>query len=102
MEVPKIRVGPGLSQTSSNTEQTSYVVVIQGRTGARKAKVFIHTDLDQAAATMLHEALNGYSTVFSAAYFPRQQGTLSKLSVGPQNAVFRKVARGQALPTAAI
>lgn len=97
MEVPKMRIGPGLSRASNSAEQLRYVLVVEGRTGSRKVKVLIESGLDQVAATMLHEALNGYSTVFSAAYRPQPSGSKSVPLVGPRDALFRKVAASQAM-----
>lgn len=69
LNIPQIRVGPGLAQNpnASVNDSTRYILVIEGRSGASKAKVFIENSTDAAAATMMHEALNGYSTVFCAA-----------------------------------
>jgi hypothetical protein len=68
LEIPQIRVSPGLSPKLPSGDQTRYVLVIQGRSGAKKVKVMVGNTVEQAAATMMHEALNGYSTVFSASY----------------------------------
>jgi hypothetical protein len=68
LEIPQIRVSPGLSPKLPSGDQTRYVLVIQGLSGANKVKVMVGNTVEQAAATMMHEALNGYSTVFSASY----------------------------------
>lgn len=68
LHVPQVRTGPGLSQNLTPSDQTRYILVIQGRSGASKAKVLEETSLPMAASAIMHEALNGYSTVFSAAY----------------------------------
>jgi hypothetical protein len=45
----------------------AYILVIQGQTGDSKCKLVVETSLDGATSAMMYEALNGYSTVFSAA-----------------------------------
>jgi hypothetical protein len=92
-----MRIGPGISQTSNSAEQLRYVVVVEGGTESRKVKVLIESGLDQVAATMLLEALNGYSTVFSAAYRPQPRDSTSVRFVGPHDAVFQKVTASQAV-----
>ena len=44
-----------------------FVLVIQGQTGDAKAKVILETSREKAAVAIMSEAMNGYSTVFSAA-----------------------------------
>lgn len=68
LNVPQVRTGPGLSQNLTPSDQTRYILVIQGRSGASKAKVLEEMSLPMAASAIMHEALNGYSTAFSAAY----------------------------------
>jgi hypothetical protein len=68
LEFPQVRIGPGLLQNPLASDQTRYILVIQGRSGANRVKVMVTNTVEQAAAVMLHEALNGYSTVFSASY----------------------------------
>lgn len=68
LNVPQVRTGPGLSQNLTPSDQTRYILVIQGRSGAGKAKVLKEMSLPMAASAIMHEALNGYSTAFSAAY----------------------------------
>jgi len=41
LEIPQIRVSPGLSQKLRPGDQTRYVLVIQGRSGAKKVKVMV-------------------------------------------------------------
>jgi hypothetical protein len=66
--IPQIRLGPGLSKDLPESRERRYVLVIQGRTGAHKVKVMVADSREQAATIMMHEALNGYSTVFSTSY----------------------------------
>lgn len=61
-----------------------YVLVIQGRSGASKAKVLVEGSVEGAAATMMFEAINGFSTVFCAAF----EGDLRYVSA---SAAFRAV-----------
>lgn len=100
MDVPLIRVSPGLSKSTVSDERIRYVVLIQGKSGMSKIKVMIANTLEQAATTMLHEALNGYSTVFSAAYFGRPANLFLSHSVGPANASFQKSTTLRDLATA--
>ena len=59
LEIPQTRVSPGLSQKLRPDDQTRCVLVIQGRSGANKVKVMVGNTVEQAAAIMMHEALNG-------------------------------------------
>ena len=60
-------VGPGLARMAAVQQQSlSFVLVIQRVSGPDKLKVVVEDSTDKAAATMLHEALHRYSTVFSA------------------------------------
>lgn len=44
-----------------------YVIVVQGQTGNIKCKLVVGSTLGAACSAMLYDALNGYSTVFTAA-----------------------------------
>lgn len=101
LDVPQIRVSPGLSQTSSDG-RIRYALIFQGISGANKAKLMIADTLDQAAVIMLHEALNGFSTVFSAAYLPQPTNPYSVRSVGPTDASFTKASALSDLTTTAL
>jgi hypothetical protein len=68
LDIPQVRVGPGISQKLPSGDQTRYILVIQGRSGANKVKLMVGNTVEQAATTVMHEALNEYSTVFSASY----------------------------------
>jgi hypothetical protein len=68
LDIPQVRVGPGLSKALMPSDETRYVVIIQGRSGANRVKVMVTDTREQAAITMMHEALNGYSTAFSMSY----------------------------------
>jgi hypothetical protein len=68
LKIPQSRVSPGLSQKLPPGDQMRCVLVIQGRSGANKVKVMVGNTVEQAAAIMIHEALNGYSRLFSASY----------------------------------
>lgn len=91
MDMPKIRVGPGLVRPTSHQQERppSYVLIIQGTAGL---KVIVENNWNKAAITMMHEALNGFSTVFSAAFIPNSTSRLFVRSIGPQNATYEKVA----------
>ena len=92
MPVPRIVVGPGLAQTTEVHQQPlSFVLAIQGVSGLDKLKVVLEDSIDKAAATMLHEALNGYSTVFSAAFSPSFTAPLFTPAIEPLNANYEKV-----------
>jgi hypothetical protein len=68
LDVPQVRIGPGLSKGLSWDGNRRCILVIQGRTGVHKVKLMVANSREQAATIMMHEALNGYSTVFSASY----------------------------------
>nr|POE54178.1 hypothetical protein CFP56_63481 [Quercus suber] len=87
IRVPQIRVGPGLADKEEQ-HQRKYILVIQGNSGNSRAKVVIEDSLEKAATTMLHAALNGYSTVFSAAFHGSSPSTIYNGHIGGK---FRKV-----------
>ncbi|KAJ9634080.1 hypothetical protein H2201_009056 [Coniosporium apollinis] len=47
--------------------ELAYILVIQGQTGDTRCKLVVETSLERASSAIMHEALNGYSTVFTAA-----------------------------------
>ena len=61
--------------------------------GRDKLKIIVEDSLDKAAVVMLHEALNGFSTVFSAAFPPRFTGTFFHPSIGAINSRAIKVVK---------
>jgi hypothetical protein len=68
LDIPQVRVGPGLSKALMPSDETRYIVIIQGRSGANRVKVMVTDTREKAAITMMHEALNGYSSAFSMSY----------------------------------
>lgn len=70
LRVPEIRVGPGLasSMAADAGGSTRFVLVVEGKSGASRVKVVVESSVEAAAAVMMREALNGYSTAFCAAY----------------------------------
>lgn len=84
-------MGPGLAQSRSSTpsDGAKYVLVIQERSGAVKAKVLVEGSVEGAAVTMMFEALKGVLTVFGAAF----EGDLRDVSA---SAAFRAV--GELVP----
>jgi len=54
-----------------------YILIIQGRSGDMLSKIVIEPTFDRAAAHALHEALNGYSTVFTAVILRVNVGKLN-------------------------
>lgn len=70
-KVPKIVVSRAFQHKGSDfakfSPSISFIYIVQGLCDASKAKVVLAWDVETAAAGMIHEALNGYSTVFSAA-----------------------------------
>jgi len=57
-------------------EKLVYILITQGRSGDSLSKVVIEPTLDRSAAHAMHEALNGYSTVFMAAMLKVNVGKL--------------------------
>lgn len=96
MKTPLIRVSPRLAQTNYESEQ-EYILVIKGLSGTSKAKVLIEQSVDDAATVMLHAALNGFSTVFSAAILRRPQNTVFAPTIGPSNAQVKRMKKGVTL-----
>jgi hypothetical protein len=47
--------------------ELAYVLVIQVRAGDAVCKVIVETSLERVSGYMLHEAVNGYSIIFSVA-----------------------------------
>ncbi len=52
-------------------EEYTYILVIEGKNGSREAKVMVRGTRQDIADVMMHEALNGYSTVFSGVILRR-------------------------------
>ena len=71
LAVPKIVVSKAFDKSDGSFalwhDQMSFIYVVQGVNGSRKAKVMLATDIDTAAVGMVHAAASGHSVVFSAA-----------------------------------
>ncbi|KAJ4329658.1 hypothetical protein N0V87_010677 [Didymella glomerata] len=97
MAIPKINISSGMqrlgkerslytgipqvhdrSSVDDGLQETEllYVLIVQGQTGDTTCKLVIETSLGKACSAMMYEALNGYSTVFTAAIL---RGSLEKL-----------------------
>jgi hypothetical protein len=68
-EEPPEEVGP-------EQKELVYILITQGRSGDVLSKIVIEPTLDRVAAHAMHEALNGYSTVFTAAMLKANVGKL--------------------------
>jgi hypothetical protein len=68
-EQPHEDVGP-------KEEELVYILITQGRSGDVLGKIVIEPNLERAAASVMHEALNGYSTVLMAAMLKANVGKL--------------------------
>lgn len=82
LSVPKVIVSSGMrmpgverdrysgvrkvDEENPQQEELVYILITQGRLGDVVSKIVIEPTLDRAAAHAMHEALNGYSTVFTA------------------------------------
>jgi|SRR5690242_10387378 len=53
-----------------------YILIVQGQTGETTCKLVIEMSLENACSTMMSEALNGYSTVFTGAMLKANLGNL--------------------------
>lgn len=71
-----------------------YILITQGSSGDVLSKVVIEPTLERAAAHAMHEALNGYSTVFTAAMLKANVGKLKDASYS-----FKAVQGSRALKT---
>ena len=89
--IPKVMVSFGMqSPGAENTveeehvgpkpDELAYVLIIQGRSGDVLGKPVIEPTVHCAAARVMHEVLNGYSTVFMAAILATNAGKLSDCS----------------------
>lgn len=54
----------------------TYILIIEGKSASREAKIVAKSTLQGIADTMMHEALNGYSVVLSAAILRRNYNKL--------------------------
>jgi len=99
MQVPIIRISPGM-QRSEPQDDRFYVLILEGKSGNDRVKVILEDSVDKAAVAMMHAALNGHSTVFSAAVLRCREnngrGPLPTLgvpisSLGPSDWRFAKV-----------
>ncbi|KAL8838914.1 MAG: hypothetical protein Q9170_001951 [Blastenia crenularia] len=58
----------GKSETSQQpTEPLHYLLIVQGKNASERSKVVVERSLHEVATSMLHEAMNGYSVVFTGA-----------------------------------
>ena len=81
---PQVNVSAALQEIDSSREMDSgpkaeelaYVLIIQGKTGATRAKLLIESDLDRAQAAIMYEAINGYTVAFSAAILKKNVSRL--------------------------
>lgn len=73
--IPQVHDRPSLNDGLQETELL-YVLIVQGQTGDTTCKLVIETSLEKACSAMMYEALNGYSTVFTAAIL---RGSLENL-----------------------
>lgn len=92
MRVPLVRVTPGLDSRISNVKDVRFVLVVQGATGPRRVKVIVEASIERASVTMMAEALNGYSTVFTAAFRSTGKSAALAAPTGPEHTRFEKVA----------
>jgi hypothetical protein len=67
-------LNPGISQVHTQSSldngpretELLYILIVQGQTGDTMCKLVIETSLERACSAIMYEALNGYSTVFTA------------------------------------
>ncbi|PVH71390.1 hypothetical protein DL98DRAFT_596984 [Cadophora sp. DSE1049] len=79
--IPKIHISQGMNDFQRSrrylpqeTEQDNlkqpdlaYILVVQGSSGMFRSKLVLRTNLQMAGAEMFHEAVNGFSVVFTGA-----------------------------------
>ena len=68
---PQVMVTPALGIKKRHDEKKldlCYLAVIQGKQGASRSKCIVRSNPRSLAASILHEAINGYSTVFTGCF----------------------------------
>ncbi|KAL8919741.1 MAG: hypothetical protein Q9208_006607 [Pyrenodesmia sp. 3 TL-2023] len=71
--IPKISISWVLNPTSTSTQSPQleypldFILVIQGNNALERSKVIVARSAEHAATSMLHEAMNGFSVVFTGA-----------------------------------
>lgn len=75
--IPKIHISKGLraqqpllttrdgKQEKADPPKLAYIMVVQGRSGAIRARLIVRSNLKLAGVEMFHMAANGFSVVFS-------------------------------------
>ena len=87
-QIPKVSLSPALrsgklsDRRLSEEKDYSFVYIVQGQNAAERSKAVVCSTLEATGFGMLHEALNGFSIVFSAVFltseipFKGTEGTL--------------------------
>ncbi|KAI4280405.1 MAG: hypothetical protein L6R38_004500 [Xanthoria sp. 2 TBL-2021] len=71
-------------------EPLDFLLVIQGKNANERSKIVVEHTLEDAATSMLHEAINGFSVVFTGALL-RSDSTKLFLQSKQRNYSFKKV-----------
>jgi hypothetical protein len=89
---PALAGNPYSNERDDQVSQIDFVLIIEGLSGATQQKLVVAHARHDASATIFHEAINGYSVVFSGAV-PKTvtRSVFIHGGVG-RNVMFRKVA----------
>ncbi|KAL8881884.1 MAG: hypothetical protein Q9192_007695 [Flavoplaca navasiana] len=77
MKKPSSPYNNQMSDTSPEPkEPLNYLLVVQGKNANERSKIIVEYSLEEAATSMLHEAINGFSVVFTGALFQSDSNRL--------------------------
>jgi hypothetical protein len=87
--LPNSRLSSG---TSKKEPELDFVFVVEGISGSVTQKLVLEYDIHNAGVRMFHEAMNGYSIVFSAAISKKVTYNLFFMGSDNHSVTFEKVA----------
>lgn len=72
LQVPKVCISRALESktwSAESEEPLHALFIVQGQNASERSKIVVARTLHEAATSILHEAINGYSVVFTGAMF---------------------------------
>ncbi|MCJ1473669.1 hypothetical protein MMC13_002320 [Lambiella insularis] len=90
LSIPQLHIGDGVDLWSRGR---AFVVIAEGQGGALRRKLFVKYTACSAAATMIHQVMNGYSVVFSGVVFKHAGPKIFPFEDRKRDPVWRKVSK---------
>ena len=85
-EEPRQSYGKQSENTLQLKEPLDFLIVVQGKNASERSKIVVERSREDAATSMLHEAMNGYSVVFTGALL---RSDMNRLLSRKKNSKFR-------------